>query len=86
VISGSFLICQHDLGIIRNIPWYRFDGVLLTRIILIFDRGRDRMVVSFIGGGNRVPGVKSQVTDNLYHSVYCCIDYTSSEWDSKSQR
>jgi hypothetical protein len=33
-----------------------------------------------------VPGVKSQVTDNLYHSVHCCIDYTSPEWDSKSQR
>jgi hypothetical protein len=47
MISGSFLICQHDLGIIRNVPWYRFDGVLLTRIILIFDRGRDRIVVEF---------------------------------------
>jgi hypothetical protein len=40
-------VCQHDLGIIRNIPWYRFDGVLLTRIILIFDRGHDRIVVGF---------------------------------------
>jgi hypothetical protein len=28
VISGSFLICQHDLGIIRNIPWYRFGAQL----------------------------------------------------------
>jgi hypothetical protein len=27
-----------------------------------------------------VPGVKSQVTDNLYHSVHCCIEYTSPEW------
>jgi hypothetical protein len=36
------------------------------------------VVVSFIGGGNRIPGENhrpfSQVTDKLYH--ICCMEYT----------
>jgi hypothetical protein len=40
------------------------------------------MVVSFIGGGNRIANEKTtdlpQVTDKLYHTM-CCIEYISPE-------
>ena len=43
------------------------------------------VAVSFIGLGNRRKPRPEQVTDKLYH-INCCIEDTSPEQDSTSQR